>query len=88
MGMPDEPYYTIVVETFRKSGSGLHGDIHVRPIKGKKFPQTLHVRFPKKVRFAHPVGTRLRVQCEIERKEGSKHFLHTSHAWDYKIIKD
>src|SRR5258705_13418426 len=31
MGMPDEPYYTIIVETYRISGSGLHGDIHVRP---------------------------------------------------------
>jgi hypothetical protein len=47
MGMPDEPYYTIVVETYRISGAGLHGDIHVRPVKGEQFPQTLHVRSPK-----------------------------------------
>ena len=44
--MPDEPYYTIVVETYRISGSGLHGDIHVRPVAGEQFPQTLNVRSP------------------------------------------
>jgi hypothetical protein len=47
MGMPDEPYYTVVVETYRISGSGLHGDIHVRPVKGEQFPQTLHAH-PRK----------------------------------------
>ena len=44
MGMPDEPYYTIIVETYRISGSGLHGEIHDRPVKGEQFPQSLHVR--------------------------------------------
>ena len=39
MGRPEEPYYTIVVETHRISGSGLHGGIHVRPAKGEQFPQ-------------------------------------------------
>jgi hypothetical protein len=38
MGVPDEPYYTIVVETYRVSESGLHGDIHVRPVEGEQFP--------------------------------------------------
>ena len=37
MGMPEEPYYTIVVETYRVSGSSLHGDIHVRPVAGEQF---------------------------------------------------
>ena len=37
MGMPDEPYYTIIVETYRISGSGLHGDIHVRPNFRRRF---------------------------------------------------
>src|ERR1700694_4680973 len=54
MGMPDEPYYTIVVETYRISGSGLHGDVHVRPVAGEQFPQTLHVRSPKEMRRKYP----------------------------------
>lgn len=44
MGMPDEPYYTLIVETYRETGSGLHGDIHVRCIKGQEFPPEFRVR--------------------------------------------
>jgi hypothetical protein len=88
MAMPEEPYYTIVVETFRKSGSGLHGDIHVRPVKDEIFQQTLHVRFPRGIRHAHPIGTRFRVYAKLSDKEGSNRFLHTNHAWDYEILKD
>ncbi len=28
--MPDEPYYTLVIETYYESSSGLHGDVHVK----------------------------------------------------------
>ena len=75
MGMPDEPYYTIIVETYRISGLGLHGDIHVRPVAGEQFPQTLHVRSPKEIRWKYPIGTRFRI-TDIE---GGNPFLHTHH---------
>jgi hypothetical protein len=42
MGMPEEPYYTIIVETYRISGSGLHGDIHVRPVAGERSRRDRH----------------------------------------------
>ena len=45
MGKPQEPYIRIIVETYYESGSGLHGDIHVRPIAGQQIPQDLRVRF-------------------------------------------
>ncbi|MEA2795443.1 MAG: hypothetical protein QOI87_2823 [Bradyrhizobium sp.] len=48
MGMPDEPYYTIIVETYRISGSGLHGDIHVRPVKGNNFRRRFTSAHPRK----------------------------------------
>src|ERR1700735_165312 len=35
MAKPEEPYILIVVETYLESGSGLHGDLHVRPIAGQ-----------------------------------------------------
>jgi hypothetical protein len=88
VGRPEEPYYIIVVETYRITGSGLHGDIHVRPVKGEQFPQTMHVRFPRKVRHAHPIGTRFRVYAKLTDKEGGNPFLHTNHAWDYEILDD
>jgi hypothetical protein len=88
MGMPDEPYYTIVVETYRVSGSGLHEDIHVRPAADQQFPQSLHVRCPKAMRHAHPIGTRFRIYAKLTDKEGSRPFLHTHHNWDYEVLKD
>ena len=35
VGKPEEPYIRIIVETYIESGSGLHGDIHVRPLRVK-----------------------------------------------------
>jgi hypothetical protein len=64
-GKAGRAYYTIVVETYRISGSGLHGDIHVRPVAGEEFPQTLHVRSPKEMRRRYPVGTRFRIYAKL-----------------------
>ena len=86
MGRPEEPYYTIVVETYRISGSGLHGSIHVRPAKGEQFPQTMHVRFPRAIPSAYPIGTRFRVYAKLTDKEGGNPFLHTNHARDYEVL--
>jgi hypothetical protein len=88
MGMPEEPYYTIVVETYRISGSGLHGDIHVRPVAGEQFPQTLHVRSPKEMRRNYPAGTRFRIYAKLTDKEGGSPFLHTHHSWPYEVLDD
>jgi hypothetical protein len=61
VGKSEEPYIRMVVETYRESGSGLHGDIHVRPVSDQGIPQSLRVRFPKSLRRAYPVETRFRV---------------------------
>ena len=86
MGRPEEPYYTIVVETHRISGSGLHGGIHVRPAKGEQFPQTMPVRFPRAIRSAYPIGTRFRVYAKLTDKEGGNPFPLTNHAWNYEVL--
>jgi hypothetical protein len=88
MGKPEEPYYRIVVETFIKSGSGLHGDVHVRPVKGERFPQSLHVRFPKALRHAYPIGTRFRIYAKVTDREGGNEFVHTHHNWDVEVLPD
>jgi len=88
MGMPDEPYYAVVVETYYESGSGLHGDIHVRPVKGGQFPQSLRIRSPKEMRRKYPVGTRFRIYAKLTDKEGSQPFLHTHHNWPYDVLDD
>jgi hypothetical protein len=86
MGKPEEPYIRIIVETYYESGSGLHGSIHVRPIPGQQVPEDLRVRFPKSVRYAHPVGTRFRVYAKLTDREGGSDFVHTNHAWDVEVL--
>ncbi len=86
MGKPTEPYIRIVVETYIESGSGLHGDIHVRPIAGQPVPQNLRVRFPKALRIAHPIGTRFRVYAKVTDRDGGSDFVHTNHAWDVEVL--
>lgn len=83
---PEEPYILIVVETYHESGSGLHGDLHVRPIAGQALPRNLRVRFPKALRRAHPLGTRFLCYAKLSDKEGGNEFVHTNHAWDVQVL--
>ena len=86
MGKPEEPYLRIIVETYHEHGSGLHGDRHVRPIAGQQLPQSLRVRFPKALRFAHDLGTHFLVYAKLSDKEGGNDFAHTNHAWDVEVL--
>jgi hypothetical protein len=88
MGMPDEPYYTLIVETYHESGSGLHGDIHVRCVEGQPFPSSLRIRSPKEMRRKYPVGTRFQIFAKLTDKEGGNPFLHTHHNWPYTVLED
>jgi hypothetical protein len=86
MGKPEEPYILIVVETYLESGSGLHGDLHVRPISGQALPPDLRVRFRKALRRAHPLGTRFLVYAKLTDKDGGSDFVHTHHSWDVQVL--
>jgi hypothetical protein len=41
MAKPSETYRYVVVESYRESGSGLHGDVHIRPSWWKASLQAL-----------------------------------------------
>jgi hypothetical protein len=86
VGKPEEPYILIVVETYHESSSGLHGDLHVRPIAGQTLPRSLRVRFPKALRRQHPLGTRFLVYAKLTDREGGNDFIHTNHAWDVQVL--
>ena len=47
MAKAGEAYQLVIVETFELSGSGLHGDVHVRPIPNQPFPTHLLVECSK-----------------------------------------
>lgn len=85
MEMPDEPYVWL---SYRESGGGLYGDIHVRPVAGQGVPTSLRVRSPKAPRCAYPIGQKFRASAKITDREGASPFVHTNHAWDYFAVKD
>ena len=72
MGKPEEPYIRIIVETYRESGGGLHGDLHVRPIAGQGVSRNLRVRFPKAQRRTYDVGRHFLVYAKSNRSRGRK----------------
>lgn len=88
MGMPEEPYIWLIVETYEEWGSGIRGGRHVRPVPGQEVPTTYRVRFPKAPRFAYKLGQKFRVPAKITDKDGGNRFVHTNHAWDYEVVRD
>lgn len=84
--MSDE-YHSIVVESYiTTEASGKHGKVHVRPIKGEVFPQTMDVECPRSMRKEHPVGTKFRIQAKETSKEGGSPFLYSSYKWEYEVL--
>ncbi len=86
MGKPNEPTVQIVVETYIETGSGLHGDRHVRPVPGQGYPKGTRVRCSKAMRFAHPIGTRFLIYAKATDREGGRGFLSSHHSWDYEVV--
>jgi hypothetical protein len=85
--MPRDGYEIIIVETCRGPARGHHGEIRVQNVPDEIFPEVMLVRFPKKVREAHPIGTRFRVYARLVPNEsGETPFLHTNHAWEFEVL--
>jgi len=87
----NKPYIYIVVESYKpKLTSGLHGDVHIRPIKGQIFPQSLHVRCSKKMSDTklHALGTKFRIKVVLTNREGMGEFLHSDYRWPYEVINE
>ena len=83
----DEPYKSVVVETFRPAASsGLHGDVHVRPVAGQGFPTTLHVECSKKLSKDYPVGTKFRIRAKLTDREGGGDYLYSYFRWPVEVL--
>ncbi len=83
----DEPYRMIIVESFRPANvSGLHGDIHIRPVEGQGLPSDLHVECSKALSRNYPVGTRFRIKAKLTDRDGSGDFLYSYFGWRYEVL--
>ncbi|MET3384184.1 hypothetical protein [Variovorax paradoxus] len=88
MAKPDEPYRSVVVESFRPSAtSGLHGAVHIRPVKDQGLPESLHVECSKSLSRNYPVGTKFRIQAKLTDRESGGEYLYSYHGWAYEVLE-
>jgi hypothetical protein len=85
MAKPNEPYRYVVVETYRESGSGLHGDVHIRPVLAEGLPPGIRVECSKQLSRNYPVGTRFRIKAKLTDKEEGGEFLYS--YWKYEVLR-
>lgn len=87
MSRRDEPYMTIVVESYLPDNTaGLHGPVHIRPIPAQHIDTDMHVECSKALSRNYPVGTRFRIQAKITDKEGGRPFLYSYFGWPYEVV--
>jgi hypothetical protein len=87
MAKHDEPYRLVVVESYRPPvTSGLHGEIHIRPIAGQGLSTQLQVECSKKLSRGYPVGTRFRIQAKLTDREGGGEYLYSSYRWPVVVV--
>ncbi len=87
--MKSSEYRMIKVESYYESGSGLHGDIHIRPLTGQSpFETWMRVQCSKNLSDTkfYPVGTKFIIQAKITDRERGTPFIYSSYAWHYEVI--
>jgi hypothetical protein len=74
-------YQMIKVESYCESGSGLHGNVHIRPLPGQTpFETWMRVECSKDMMNPklHSVGTRFLIKAKVTSRQGGASFiLHT-----------
>ena len=86
--MKKEEYNYIIVESYKpKNTSGLHGDIHVKPIAGQEpYTENMHVECSKVLSKEHPVGTKFKIKAKITSKEGGQPFAYSHYSWHFEVL--
>jgi hypothetical protein len=88
MAKYDESYQFLIVESFRpKDSAGLHGDVHIRPVKGQGFSVAMRVECSKRLSRDYPVGTKFRLWTKLTDREGGGEFLYSYHGWKVEVLK-
>jgi len=84
----DNSYVYVVVESYKpESTSGLHGEIHIRPVEGEKYLQSLNVECSKKLSKDYPIGAKFRIKAKLTDREGYGEYLYSHYSWPFEVIK-
>jgi hypothetical protein len=83
----DNPYITVVVETYENKGEPAAERIRARPVAGQGLPTTMKVECSARMRNGYPVGTRFRIRAKVTDREGGTEFLYTHYSWAYAVVQ-
>ena len=87
MAKDDTPYIDLIVESYRAtSTSGLHGDIHIRPVAGQGYSVDLRVECSKDLSRKYPVGTKFKIKAKLTDRQGEGEFFYSSYRWRYEVL--
>lgn len=86
MAQPWSNYSQIVVETYHAVKAGKSSRIHVRPVAGQPYPQTMDVECSRTMRKAYPIGTKFRIWAKEADREGGKPFLYSHFDWPFEVV--
>lgn len=81
------PYEMVEVESYKPSGkSGIHGQVHIRPVEGQGYPTTMHVECSKRLSKNYPVGTRFVIRATLTDREGGGQYLYSFYRWPVTVL--
>ncbi|TKW60772.1 MAG: hypothetical protein DI628_07725 [Blastochloris viridis] len=88
MAKSNETYSTVIVESYKpQNTSGLHGEVHIRPVAGQDLPTTLHVSCSRELKSAsYPVGTKFRIQAKLTDREEGGEYLYSPPRAKFEVI--
>lgn len=83
----DNPYVTLIVESYKpENTSGLHGAIHIRPVKGQGYPASLHVECSSQLKKKYLVGTKFKIKAKLTDREHGGEYLYSHYSWPYERL--
>jgi hypothetical protein len=87
MGLPDEPYFELLAESFYSGPiSGRHDPIHVRPVAGQGVGTHLYVECSKEMRELFPINSMFLVTAKYSNKRNGIEFLKAPYHWGYTHV--
>ena len=87
----NEDYRKVIVESYSPdSTSGLHGEVHIKPLKNQGYSQNIHVQCSKKLSDTkqYPIGTKFRIKAKLTDRLGGGEFLYSSYQWPFEVLNN
>jgi hypothetical protein len=78
-------YKEIIAEIVDGQDSMGRPKLQVRPVAGQGLDTSLNIECSRRLRDAHPVGTKVQLQVQLTSMQGAP-FLYSYHGWPVVIL--